>query len=95
MEALKTQLDMGESAAIALAMELGDALVILDDKKARRIGRQMGLRVVGTLGVLLRAKQSGAVPAVGPVLAALQQRGFRLTPALYQEALRLAGESEP
>lgn len=66
MQALRTQLDVGESAAIALAKELGDVLVILDDKKARRVGRQMGLRVVGTVGVLLRAKHSGAIPAVAP-----------------------------
>ena len=51
--ALRTQLDEGEAQVIALAMELDDVFVILDDKKARRIARQIGLRVIGTLGILL------------------------------------------
>ena len=67
--ALRTQLDEGEAAAIALAMELGDVFVILDDKKARRVARQIGLNVIGTVGVLLRAKRQGIVPTIQPVLA--------------------------
>lgn len=67
--------------------------VILDDKKARRVARQAGLTVIGTLGVLLRAKRRGVVPTVGPPLTALQKAGFRMTRALYDEALRLAGEA--
>ncbi len=90
--ALKTQLDDGEAHAIALAVELGDVFIILDDKKARRVARQMGLKVIGTVGVILRAKQKGMIPAIRPVLIALGERGFRMTPALYGEALRLAGE---
>jgi predicted nucleic acid-binding protein len=91
--ALKTQLDEGEAHAIALAVEIGDAVLILDDKKARRVARQMGLKIVGTIGVLLRAKKHGAIPALQPLLAALQQAGFRMTAPLYTEALRLAGET--
>jgi predicted nucleic acid-binding protein len=53
--ALMTQLDQGEAEAIALAIELGSLPVILDDKKARRVAQQIGLRVMGTIGVLLRA----------------------------------------
>jgi len=90
--ALRTQLDEGEAAAIALAMELGDVFVILDDKKARRVARQIGLNVIGTVGVLLRAKRQGIVPTIQPVLVALRQAGFRMTGELYAEALRLAGE---
>lgn len=90
--ALKTQLDDGEAHAIALAMELGDVVIVLDDKKARRVARYAGLTVIGTLGVLLRAKQRGVLPAVRPVLTALRDAGFRMTAALGDEALRLAGE---
>ncbi len=90
--ALRTQLDEGEAQAIALAMESGDAVIILDDKKARRVGQQIGLKVIGTVGVLLRAKRMGVISIVQPLLDALQQAGFRMTEALYEEALRVAGE---
>jgi len=91
--ALRTQLDEGEAQVIALAMELDDVFVVLDDKKARRIARQMGLRVIGTLGILLLAKRKGVVTELKPLLNALQQVGFYMTDELYQETLRLAGEN--
>lgn len=50
---LKTQVHQGEAEAIALALELGDVILILDDKKARRIAQQLGLKVIGTVGMLL------------------------------------------
>jgi predicted nucleic acid-binding protein len=90
--ALKTQLDEGESYAIALAMELGNLPIILDDKKARRIAKQLGLQVIGTLGVLLRAKQKGVVTEISPFLNALRHAGFYMTDDLYLETLRIAGE---
>lgn len=90
--ALKTQLDEGEASVIALAMEIGDVLVVLDDKKARRVARQLGLKVTGTIGLLVRAKRLGLVDAIEPLLSALERAGFRMSRALRQEALRLAGE---
>ena len=73
-------------------MEVADAVIILDDTQARRVARQAGLTVIGTFGVLLRAKSRGVVPTVGPLLTALRDAGFRVTPALHDETLRLAGE---
>lgn len=92
LAALRTQVDEGEAQAIALALERGEVRIILDDKKARRVARQMGLQMIGTMGVLVRAKHAGLLPAVGPALQALQEAGFRMVPALHHEALRLAGE---
>ncbi len=94
VSALRTQLDDGEANVIALALELGDVLVILDDKKARRIARQMGLLVIGTVGILVRAKGKGVCAQVKPILDALDNAGFRMTKSLRHEALRLAGESD-
>jgi uncharacterized protein len=74
--ALKTQLDEGEANAIALAMELGDVFVILDDKKARNIAQQMGLKVIGTIGMLLRAKKQGVISELTPLLNDLQRVGL-------------------
>jgi predicted nucleic acid-binding protein len=73
-------------------MARGDAWLVLDDKKARRVARQLGLRLIGTVGVLLQGKQRVAVPTIGLLLGALRDAGFRLSPALERKALRLAGE---
>jgi predicted nucleic acid-binding protein len=92
VSSLKTQIDDGESEAIALAMELTDVFIVLDDKKARRIAKQLGLKVIGTVGLLLRAKKKSIVTEIKPILDALQDVDFRIAEPLYQEALRLAKE---
>ncbi len=89
---LKTQVDEGEAEAIALAMELGDVFVILDDRKARQLALQLSLKVIGTVGMLLRAKRKGIIPEIKPLLTALNQADFRISEALIQKALLLAGE---
>lgn len=89
---LKTQVDPGEAEAIALAIELGDVFVILDDRKARQLAQQLSLKVIGTVGMLLRAKRFGVIPEIKPLLAALNQVNFRISEALIQKALQLAGE---
>jgi predicted nucleic acid-binding protein len=90
--ALKTQMDEGEAEAIALAVELDNVILILDDKKARRVAQQIGLKVIGTVGMLLRAKNQGVITEIKPLLTELVQVEFRITYAIIQEALRLSGE---
>lgn len=91
--ALRTQLHRGEAEASALAAELAAKRIVLDDKKARRVAREMGLRPIGTVGVILRAKREGLTPECRPLLDSLMRGGFYLSRELYQEALRLAGET--
>lgn len=90
--ALGTQLGAGEAESIALALEPPRSEIILDDKKARRVAGQLGLRVFGTLGLVLRAKAAGRIALVTPVLEALRATGFHMTEALFRTALRLADE---
>jgi predicted nucleic acid-binding protein len=59
-------LDAGEAAAISLAQTVGAQLILLDERKARRIAARMGLPIAGTLAVLLRAKQHKLIAAVRP-----------------------------
>ncbi len=92
--ALRTQIDAGEAEAIALAMEKPEAYLTLDDKKARRIARQIGLNVLGTIGVLLKAKSLGKIQKIKPILDQLNAVGFRIGASLYTNALRLSGEQE-
>ena len=89
--ALKLIVDPGESEAIALAYEKHLRLIV-DDRKAREAAQRLGLPVTGTVGLLLKAKQAALIPAVLPLLDALDQHQFRISPSLRMEALRLAGE---
>jgi predicted nucleic acid-binding protein len=90
---LKTQMDAGEAEAIVLAMELGDVLLILDDKKARRVAQPLGLKVIGTVGMLLRGKRQGVIAEIKPLVSALLQADFRISEGIVREALRLSGEN--
>ncbi len=89
--ALKLIVDPGESEAIALAYEKRLRLIV-DDRKAREAAQRLGIAVTGTVGLLLKAKQAGIIPAVLPLLDALDQHQFRISPSLRTEALRLACE---
>jgi len=82
----------GEAEVIALAGSLDDSVMILDDLAARRHARLLGLKFTGTLGVLLKAKQSGFLDSVLPVMDRLEKLGFRLAPNTRREFLELAGE---
>ncbi len=87
------RLGPGEVEVIALALECGDAVAILDDRLARQAALSLGLRITGTLGLLLDAKHAGLIPAVAPLFDALQALGFRLAPRSRAALLKLAGES--
>ncbi len=85
-------LDRGEAATIALGAALQARAVVLDDRLGRRIAAERGLPVIGTMTVLLRARQQGLLPAVGPVIATMLTQGRRISPRLHAHVLRIAGE---
>jgi predicted nucleic acid-binding protein len=71
-------LDVGESSAIALAMETKEVLLIVDDLQARQFAVSLGLEITGTLGVLLRAYDDDILPDLAIVVSKLRESGFRL-----------------
>lgn len=89
--ALKMLVDEGEAEAIALAYELQYRLII-DDLQGRKVARDLGLQLTGTIGVLVMAKQQGIIPTLKPVIEALEKVSFYLSDALKSEALKLVGE---
>jgi predicted nucleic acid-binding protein len=91
---LAAGLGAGELGVLALGQERRGSLVILDDGRARRCADALGLRYTGTLGVLLKAKQSGVLLTVRPLLDRLEALGFRLDPVTHRICLALAGEDE-
>lgn len=93
---LSMELDQGEAEAIAVGCEDRDAVVLLDEKEARRVARRLGLAVLGTVGVLIWARRAGAVVSLREQLDRLQgEARFRLSHTVYQAALRSVGEFGP
>jgi predicted nucleic acid-binding protein len=90
---LAVTLDPGERETIGLAMELAAPWVVLDERRARRAAEALGLPVVGTVGLLIRAKRRGLLQAVRPSLDALIASGFFVGPGLYRSALAAVGEN--
>jgi predicted nucleic acid-binding protein len=86
------RLDAGEAAVLSLAIENPGALVVLDDRAAREEAIRRNIPLVGTAGILLRAKGQRRVAAVRPKLDALRQAGLYLSDRLYRTVLLLAGE---
>ncbi len=89
---LSRELDAGEAATLALARALRADLVLMDERKGRLIARSLGLRVRGTLGVVLEAKRAGRLPSVQAALQALRAAGLWMSDELVKETLALAGE---
>jgi uncharacterized protein len=90
---LPQEIDRGEAEVLALAAGATEPLVILDDAAARSHAKTLGLKVTGTLGVLLRAKREGKIAELSPLLDRLGQLGFHLAEHTRAEVLRLAGEA--
>ena len=93
VQLLRRTVDAGEAEVIASATTLPNSFVILDDAAARAEAHALDLAVVGTVGVLLRAKQAGEIGAVAPLLDALRGNDFWMSEALYRHALERAGEA--
>lgn len=92
-QALALELDMDEAETIALAIELEAEIVILDEHQGRAQARAMGLKTVGVLGILLRAKKDGRISSLRNVLDTLKlEAGFFIAENLYQQILQQAGE---
>jgi uncharacterized protein len=58
---VQAALHKGEAEAILLATELHAERLVMDDQDARRFAGRCGLKTIGTLGILLAAKQRGAI----------------------------------
>jgi predicted nucleic acid-binding protein len=82
----------GEREAIALAIEIGADAVLMDERAGRRVAEEAGLKVIGTLGLLLEAKRAGHIATIRAELDKLLETSFFLSPQLYDQLLRMAGE---
>jgi len=89
VQALRQELDAGESEAIALALESGAEFLLMDERLGRETALHMGVRRTGLIGALVEAKRKGLISEVKPLLNALRDvAGFRVSEALYQRVLQ-------
>jgi predicted nucleic acid-binding protein len=91
-EALNLSLDAGESEAIALYWEKSADFLLIDEQKGRKIAVQKGIRIIGTVGILLRAKQECLITTVRPFVDLLRNSPIHISDDLYRKALELARE---
>ena len=89
---INSSIDLGEASSIALAIELTDPLLILDDLKARNFAESLNLSFTGTIGVLMNAKSKKIIPNLKVVLDQIQKTDFRISKNLIEQALKLSGE---
>jgi predicted nucleic acid-binding protein len=89
---LAASLGPGETEAIALAMELGMRAVLIDELAGRNVAKHLRVPVVGTLGLLLIAKEEGFIGVVAPILQVLLATGFFASSSPINEIFVRAGE---
>jgi len=89
---LHHDLDRGEAEAIVLAKELNADALIIDERTGYLIAKEQGLHVIGTLTVLLMAKEQGLIPTVKPLLDGMMRRGRWYSQFVYEEFLKKIGE---
>jgi predicted nucleic acid-binding protein len=89
---LLDEMDLGEVETIVLAGEMGAEWVLMDEKKGRRKLSQLNIPKIGTIGVLLKAKQIGIIPNLKHEIEGLQKIGFAISQMVIDEVLKIAEE---
>lgn len=89
---LETSIDKGEASVIALGLSISNPVLILDDLKARKYAHRLGFEITGTLGIIYKAKLTGIVPEIKPLLEKLKIIGFRFSELIEKELLKLSNE---
>ncbi len=89
---LRLELGSGEASSIAFATEVEGILLIIDERKGRKKAEELGLSIIGSLGVLLKAKQKGVIPSLLEVIQEIDKTDFRVSEAIKLKLLGEAGE---
>lgn len=90
---LRESLDAGEAAAITLAKELNADYLAIDERAGRRIAKSLGIKIIGLVGILIRAKEANLIENVRPILDQLiTEANFYIGEKFYQQIIENLGE---
>jgi len=89
---LEERLDKGESSSIALALEIDNATLIIDEIKGRKIAQSLNIDIIGTIGIILLANKKGLISDVISTVLRLVNKGFRLSDKLINKIIEIYGQ---
>jgi predicted nucleic acid-binding protein len=92
VEILLSNIGAGEAEAIVLALEQQQDIILIDDLKARKFAKISGLKVIGTMGILLAAKKEGMLKEIRPLLSKLLSNNIRISSKIIEITLQAARE---
>jgi len=84
---IEERLDKGEASSIALALEIKDSVLIIDEIKGRKIAKSLNIEIIGTIGILLLADKRGLIKDVLSIILRLVNKGFRLSDKLIDKLI--------
>lgn len=93
VQLLLPTLDRGEAEVIALALEVNAERVVIDELTGRKVAESLDLKVIGSVGILMRAKQLGYVENIHPYLQQMKQVGIYFSDRFIRAVLRQVGEA--
>jgi predicted nucleic acid-binding protein len=89
---LLEKLDKGESEAITLYKESSADILLIDERRGRKLAKEMNVNIIGSLGILLKAKVEGLIDRIKPSIEILRHSNIRITEDLYAFILQQSGE---
>ncbi|MDU9050562.1 MAG: DUF3368 domain-containing protein [Candidatus Electrothrix sp. Rat3] len=92
VEMLSENIGAGEAEAIVFALEQQPAIILIDDLKARKFAKLKGLNIIGTMGILLKAKHEGLIKEIKPFIAELLMNDIRISRRIVDITLQAASE---
>lgn len=92
VEMLLPSLDKGEAEVIELAIETKADLILIDELTGRKVAESFDLNVIGSVGILIKAKEIGKIQAVKPYIDEMIDKGIRYSERFYKNLLHQIGE---
>ncbi len=81
-------IDEGEASAISMSLNMPNSLLILDDIRARKYANSLGINIIGTLGVIVKAQKEGKIDSAMVVIEKMQKTNFRVSDKLIEQIKR-------
>lgn len=92
-ELSRSEIGSGERAVISWAAAHPAFVAVMDDREARVIAHRVGIKTLGTIGVVLRLKKASLISEAKSHLLEIRKVGGYMSDELFREALRQVGEN--